>query len=218
MKLIVISNPINVNKEHTLLCSLFENGLEYFHLRKPDFTSDEMEAYIKQIPAEYLNKIIVHSHHHLVDKYHLKGKYKTSANIREIRVGQLLADKADERRIENFISTSFHSTDEIMACDCNYEYAFLSPIFDSISKKGYTSKFNQTELKFFLSAHDKKMELIALGGINEETIHQAIDLGFDGVAVLGAIWNSKNAMNSFLFLQRKTNEISNDSKFATIKR
>jgi thiamine-phosphate pyrophosphorylase len=214
MKLIVISNPINVNKEHTLLCSLFENGLEYFHLRKPDFTSDEMETYIKQIPTEYLSKIVVHSHHHLVDKYHLKGKHKTTANTSEISVKQLLAD---EHRVENFISTSFHSTEEIIACDYNYEYAFLSPIFDSISKKGYTSKFNKEELKNFLN-NKKKMELIALGGINEETIHQAMNLGFDGIAVLGAIWNSKNAKNSFLLLQEKTNEISNYGKFATIKR
>jgi len=202
MKLILISNPINLNNEHTLLCSLFENGLEYFHLRKSDFTSDEMEAYIKQIPAEYLSKIVLHSHHHLVDKYHLKGKHKTSANTSEITVKQLIADKADERRIENFISTSFHSTEEIMACDYNYEYAFLSPIFDSISKKGYTSKFNQTELKSFLSTRDKKMELIALGGISEETIHQAMDLGFNGIAVLGAIWNSKIPVKHFINMHK----------------
>jgi len=171
-------------------------------LRKSDFTSDEMEAYIKQIPAEYLSKIVLHSHHHLVDKYHLKGKHKTSANTSEITVKQLIADKADERRIENFISTSFHSTEEIMACDYNYEYAFLSPIFDSISKKGYTSKFNQTELKSFLSTRDKKMELIALGGISEETIHQAMDLGFNGIAVLGAIWNSKIPVKHFINMHK----------------
>jgi thiamine-phosphate pyrophosphorylase len=199
MKLIVISNPTNLNNEHTLLSSLFENGLEYFHLRKPDFTSDEMEAYLQQIPAEYLSKIVLHSHHHLVDKYSLKGKHKTTANTSEISVKQLLVD---ERRVENFISTSFHSVEEILACDYNYEYAFLSPIFDSISKKGYTSKFNQSELKSFLSTHGKKMELIALGGINEETVHQAIDLGFDGIAVLGAIWNSKNPVKHFVNMHK----------------
>ena len=189
MKLIVISNPVNLNNEHTLLHSLFENGLDYFHLRKPDFTSDEMEKYIQQIPAEYLRKTVIHSHHHLADKYPLKGKHKTSGTISEISMQQSITN--------NFISTSFHSTDELMAGDYNFEYVFLSPIFDSISKKTYKSTFNKNELKIFLNNYNKKNEIIALGGINQETIPQAIGLGFDGVAMLGAIWNDEQPLQKF---------------------
>ncbi len=181
MKLIVISNPVNLNNERALLCSLFENGLEYFHLRKPDFTSDEMEEYIQQIPAEYLSKIVIHSHHYLADKYNLKGKHKTFEQA--VKTG--------------FLSASFHSTDELMECNYNYEYVFLSPIFDSISKENYKSTFNKNELKSFLGSYNKTPEIIALGGINDETIHQVTDMGFDGVAVLGAIWNDKDPLQKF---------------------
>ena len=31
--------------------------------------------------------------------------------------------------------------------------------------------------------------MIALGGIDEHNIAAAMDMGFDGVAVLGALWN-----------------------------
>jgi len=202
MKLIVISNPVNLNNEHKLLISLFENGLEYFHLRKPGFTSEELEAYIRQIPSEYKNRIVLHTHHHLVDTYNLKGKHKTSesANIGETGVQQLPADNADERR--KYISTSFHSIDEVLVCNYDYEYVFLSPVFDSISKENYKTTFNKNELKSFLNSYTEKIKIVALGGINEDSISQTIDMGFDGVAMIGAIWNNKNPVEEFMSLKK----------------
>lgn len=188
MKLILISNPSNLNKEHTILCSLFENGLEHFHLRKPDFTLEQLEEYIQQVPKEHLKKIVLHSHHQLVEKYNLKGKHKSGST--------------KNSNAEQFISTSFHSIDEIKNCNNNYQYAFLSPIYDSISKENYKADFDLNGLKLFLSTNKKEVEIIALGGIDENTIPQAVDLGFDGVAVLGAIWNSENPIRYFANMRK----------------
>ena len=67
-------------------------------------------------------------------------------------------------------------------------YCFLSPIFDSISKEGYKANFDKLELKEFL-AKDRKTKVIALGGLTEENYLEVLELGFDGGAFLGSVWN-----------------------------
>ncbi len=225
MKLIVLSNPTNLNNEHAFLCSLFEEGLSYFHLRKPHFSFNEMEAYIQQVPAVYRNKIVLHSHHLLVEKYNLKGKHlsflnqlrnnNSSANISEISENKkikLHADSADKRRNNNNISTSFHSLEEIKDNNKNYEYIFLSPDFDSISKQGYKSNFDNAALKTFLNGSKKTTEIVALGGIDEHKILQVVDLGFDGVAVLGALWQSEHPVEKFKKLATICNSVNTIKK------
>lgn len=184
MKLIVLSDPTNFNNEHKVLCSMFEAGLEYYHLRKPDFSKEEMESFIKQIPSKYFHRIVLHSHHELVEKYDLKGKHLSS------KTAELKGD-------QKYISTSFHSLNEIENCKEKYDYVFLSPIFDSISKQDYKSNFDKKQLTYFFAHHTKNFDVIALGGINEKTISNALSYGFNGVAVLGGIWISNNPIEKF---------------------
>lgn len=187
MKLIVISNPTNFKNEHEILCSLFLSGLEYFHLRKPDFSKEEMENFLKEISPKYFNRIVLHSHHDLVERYNLYGKHISSNHI------ELKGDS-------QYISTSFHSLEEIENCKEKYDYVFLSPIFDSISKQHYPSNFDKKELAQFLIQHPKTVDIIALGGINKNTIYDAMKIGFDGVAVLGGLWISNNPIETFNLL------------------
>ncbi|MGZ4060107.1 MAG: thiamine phosphate synthase [Bacteroidia bacterium] len=165
MKLIVISYPTNLSNELEILCSLFEAGLECFHVYKPSFSEEEIQNYIHEIPSKYHNKIVLHSDY-----------------------------------------LKFHSLKEIENCKEKYEYAFLSPIFDSISKTGYKSGFKRKEIKEFLKNNNTK--IIALGGIDENTIQEAINLGFDGAAVLGAIWMSKDPLEKFINLQNSLKKIN----------
>lgn len=191
MKLIIISNPEPIANEVNIVNTLFDEGLEYFHLRKPNFNFNEMEEYIQCISLKHLNKIVLHSHHSLAEKYKLKGKHKTSIAI-------------DTTGDTKYISTSFHSLEKIENCKENYDYVFLSPVFDSISKQGYKSNLNLKEVKQFLQSKkalllgkDLGGACIALGGINEHNIQTALEMGFAGVAVLGAIWNSDDKLKSF---------------------
>lgn len=105
----------------------------------------------------------------------------------------------------------FHSLQELEECEEKYEYAFLSPIFDSISKTGYKSKFSGS----FLSGREGKISqikselitaisgkrIIALGGVDEDKIETCRELGFAGIAVLGAIWNSSSPVEKFKSLK-----------------
>ncbi len=191
MKLIVISNPINIQDEHAILSSLFEAGLSYFHLRKPDFTAQELEEYIQAIPEQYRDKVVVHSHHQLAVEYGLKGVHFTYKNPYQ---------GSDNFPKEMHRSASLHSLEEIQNAGPAFQYLFISPVFDSISKVDYKSNIDKMALKLFLQEEDKTTEIIALGGINSDTVAEAADMGFDGVALLGSIWMSAEPLESFKLL------------------
>lgn len=95
----------------------------------------------------------------------------------------------------------FHSLKELQDCEDKYEYAFLSPIFDSISKVGYKSNYDLNEVKMVLKS--RKEKIIALGGITIDKIEEVRDLGFFGIAVLGTIWQSDKPIEDFKNLKEK---------------
>jgi thiamine-phosphate pyrophosphorylase len=190
LKLIVLSNPVNITNEHQVVRSLFDAGLNYFHLRKPSAVKGELENFIERIPEKYHERIVLHSHVELMERFDLKGIHYS-----------VLTPEVNTTR---FFSTSFHTFEEIEQCKYRYDYAFLSPVFNSISKPGYQAAFNKIELQKFLN---DKQNLIALGGIDEHTIPEAIEMGFSGLAVLGALWNAKDPLKKFNCLQNSMYEL-----------
>ncbi len=64
------------------------------------------------------------------------------------------------------------------------DYVTLSPIFDSISKSGYTAAYTHEELSRLTGAPTK---VIALGGVNPERISFLRRYNFTGFAMLGAL-------------------------------
>ncbi|MFH1005042.1 MAG: thiamine phosphate synthase [Bacteroidota bacterium] len=189
MKFIIISSEVDFPAETRQVQNLFEAGLELFHLRKKNYSEDKIRKFIEEIPKKYYNRIVLHSHYHLAEEYHLSGIH---IKLPIVRIPNLC------------YSTSFHSLNEIK--DCKYDYAFLSPIFDSISKQGYKSKFmlhkfSQSKSELINAISDKN--IIALGGIDEDKIKIVRELGFWGIALLGAIWNNKNPVEKFKRIKEK---------------
>ena len=83
-----------------------------------------------------------------------------------------------------------------------YDYIFLSPVFDSISKNSHKSSFKKGDITQVLKS--SKLKIYALGGINPETAEKAFRMGFDGIAVLGYIWEAKQIpVDAFLKIKDK---------------
>jgi len=91
---------------------------------------------------------------------------------------------------------SVHSFEELKNFDYK-EIILIGPIFDSISKPGYKSKFSKEELKTGIANWHSRTKLYALGGIDSENIGELAELGFDGAAVLGAVWNYADPVGAF---------------------
>lgn len=179
--IILISNPTPVKDEYEIIHQIFSKGLDIFHLRKKEYPEDELRAFIENIPEKYRGRIVLHSHYHLAAEHGLKG----------IHVPPTFKGKAQG----GTLSVSFHSPEEILKSELPFDYGFLSPVFDSISKEGYQSKFNAGELKLFLK--NTKAKIIALGGIDEDKIGSVKDMGFSGIALLGAIWQNEHPADKF---------------------
>jgi thiamine-phosphate pyrophosphorylase len=197
--LIVISPETRIENEGGLITSFFEQGLEFYHLRKPEWDEALMGSFIRTISPEFYNRIVIHSHFILAENYSLKGIHLSEINRKLAVNADLKAAGLTEGM--QLISSSIHAFEEIPTAKCPFEYMFLSPVFDSISKRDYKSRFDleflEQQLHCRNSAKIPGPKIIALGGLSATTIVRANQMGFSGVAVLGAIWESKNPSKAF---------------------
>ena len=188
--MIVLIAPENdIPNEIEILNQLFREGLLVYHLRKPDKNHEEHVAYLNKIDKEYHNRIVVHYFHELINDFNLKGiHFQEQKRIDHIdNPGQYFKNL---NMFGKTISSSFHEPEVLKACYFEFDYHLLSPVFSSISKKGYKGK------GFDVNHIDKT--IIGMGGINVETIEETITLGFKGIGVLGGVWNAENPVESFI--------------------
>ncbi|MCG9791568.1 thiamine phosphate synthase [Flavobacterium algicola] len=189
--MIVISNPVAVENEIRIIHDLLEQGLELFHIRKPAFSAKEMTDYVTAIGLEYSSQLVLHSHHHLaaalgINRIHLTEKARAEMNTKELNT-------FIETKVH--LSTSVHSISSFNALELHFEYAFLSPVYPSISKTNYKS--NTDLFQATKSRTNYQTKLIGLGGMEAENILKALTNGFDDVALLGSIWITDQPIKNF---------------------
>jgi thiamine-phosphate pyrophosphorylase len=194
-ELLLISSEQDLKSETKTLVELFNLGLSTFHLRKPGWLADEMEQWLTSLPKEFHNRVVLHSHFELAEKFGLKGIHLNEKN-------KSLVSQLNRHKI---ISASFHSLEDLKANTFPYEHVFLSPIFDSISKVGYKSNFDLKLLKEGLREMKEQNpalpKVIGLGGIHALNISQLKEAGFSGAALLGSVWESENPVRTFSEIQ-----------------
>ncbi len=182
MQPIIISNPVSLPNEINRINQLFDDGLELLHLRKPGYPEQEYRSLIESIKPGFHKRLVLHQFHSIAEEFDIHRLHFPKQKRRET---------TDWEQYSGFIlSTSVHSIEEFNDLPNCFEYAFLSPVFLSISKAGYVSEKNLLEeVKKRTNFHTK---LIALGGITFENGQLAIENGFDNVAMLGAIWQGNS--------------------------
>lgn len=179
MQLMVISSPVGFKGESKLINDLFENGLEIFHLRKPEWGIKECREILAKIDVQYHDRIALHQHHELVSDYGINRLHFPEKLRKELIDHAVNLDALT-------VSTSVHRLEEIESL-YGFDYAFFGPVFDSYSKPGYKGvSRDQADL---VNTTQKDTKVIALGGIGLNTIARMKRMGFDGAAMLGWIWN-----------------------------
>ena len=181
MKLIVISKENFFPEEACWINAMMSEYPFILHLRKPFASLAELETLVQQIHPAYYDRIVLHDHYALAEKYRLKGIHWNARN-QDFKLEGAYWQKAS-------ISRSCHSISEVEMYKDQYQYVTLSPIFDSIYKQGYKAAFSESELKSAIDKGIINQQVIALGGIDSSNIHQLATMGFGGAAVLGVIWN-----------------------------
>ena len=172
MKLIAITKEDFIEGEAMRIMKLLESDFWRVHIRKPHSRKEEIERLLDEITPDYYPRLSLHDHHELALQRGIGGIHLNSRNPKA-------PDKWDGIK-----SVSCHSLEELgMYKDCDYK--FLSPIFDSLSKKGYKSNFELSEFRPELLACQN---VVALGGVTFDKLPLLEACGFYGGAMLTEAW------------------------------
>jgi thiamine-phosphate pyrophosphorylase len=196
MKLVVITQSQKSDNEIANIIQMFEAGLDTLHVRKNRFSTKELDAYIREIPAHFHNRIIIHSHHKLALKYdlkgfhftstHLKHKFKLWWNTRMIYLRKPhLVKSISHKRITELYEQQKVKTD----------YCFLGTMFHNVSGELYSGFYPET-IKAAIDKSGRK--IIARGGVSEKSVELAHQLGFYGIALYGHLWKSASPFEKYI--------------------
>jgi thiamine-phosphate pyrophosphorylase len=180
----VITQAGTIAREEEKINALLDEGLEVLHIRKPSASKEVYVDLLDAIKPQYHCRIKIHAYFELADDYNLLG----------VHLNSRYPQYTGKRKVS--LSKSCHAIEELNDLSV-YDYVFLSPIFDSISKKDYLAGFDRRTLT---SASEKGIineKVIALGGIDERRLAQLRSYAFGGAAMLGYIWQTEEVVRNF---------------------
>ncbi|MBD5173214.1 MAG: thiamine phosphate synthase [Bacteroidales bacterium] len=168
---IVITGNVPFDNESERLATLLSSGWSYVHLRYPELTLRDVRHIIEGIPQTYHSRLKLHGHFELVNEFNLGGLH-LNRRCPEPPTGY-----------SGELSLSCHSVADVAAAAASRRFAYvtLSPVFASISKKGYVPRITEDEFR----EAGKMMPVIALGGIAPHKIPDMAYIPVAGYAVLG---------------------------------
>lgn len=206
MKLIVISSSNEIENEAQIITSLFEAGLDHFHLRKHKLSTKKTKELLKAIPTHFHNRIIIHSHHNLARTFNLRGIHLTKSHIKKKYKTWLTIKLIQLKNPDIIITTSFSNIGQLFEKNHRYEYnyVFLSPIFDSLNSK-FQGGFTEHSLKSAIQKSD--FNIVARGGVDINAIEKSNEIGFAGLAFYSSIWKKKDPLASFNSIVEKFQEL-----------
>ncbi len=197
MRLILLTPDTVVNNEPQTVNSLFANGLERLHVRKPGFSYEEYKTYISDIDTQHHKRIVVCGSFELYSELGLGGVHLNSHMRDDAAVRVQVAHVPI-----GHISTSFHSWQEVRGNERQYGYVFISPVFDSISKAGYKAAIEVQQCaavrQEVIAVRGYCPQIIGLGGVGAEQVRVLQANGFDGAALLGSVWAAEDPLAAFV--------------------
>lgn len=187
MKLILLSAESQETNEILRLEQMFQAGLEIFHLRKPEWDVERTAFFLDQMQEKFHDRVVLHDHYELIHRYKVRGIHLNARNREKWE---------QEKKYAQHRSLSCHRLEELATLEQeDFDYAFLSPIFPSISKEGYVPGYTLEEIQ--AAVQSCAVPVIALGGMCAERMEQCEAMGFSGAAVLGNIWIAIDPLEQF---------------------
>ncbi|HXN35559.1 MAG TPA: thiamine phosphate synthase [Opitutaceae bacterium] len=184
MQIAVISPESTDPRELPAMEGFLAAGLWRYHVRKPSWTERELEAWLRALPVAWRPRLVLHQHHALVATLGLGGRH----------------EKGDSQRAEGE-SRSCHDLPRLRRYLRSFGQVLFGPVFPSLTKPGYgpAADFPWRELQRILKERDDRgsARVLAIGGVTAERLGRCGELGFDGAAVMGAVWNGPDPVRAF---------------------
>ena len=187
MRIVVISPESADPREAAAMDGLFAAGLEHYHVRKPAWSAAELESWLGRLPRAWRPRMIVHGHRELSGRLGLGGWHD--------------GDRGDNPAPAGF-SRSCHDLASLRRHLPAYRVVLFGPVFPSITKPGYGPRqgFPWGELESLLTGErpEPGARVLAIGGITAAGLARCRELGFDGAAAMGAVWNGTDPVGSYV--------------------
>jgi len=177
MKLILLTCPEFFVEEDKILTTLFEEGLDILHLRKPNSEPIYCERLLSLMPEQYHSRIVVHDHFYLRDEFGLLGIHLNKRNPQA------------PPSYNGPVTRTCYDLPSVEQQKPLCEYVLLRNIFDSISESENKASFSPSELLAATRQGIIDQRVIAEGGVALDNIGQVREWGFGGVAIRGDLWN-----------------------------
>jgi len=186
-RLAVITLPSFFDGEADHLEGMLAAGLPKLHIRKPGGEEKGIERLLDRLHSRWAQRLVLHGDPSLAERYGIPQIHCTMQAWKEGAAARGL------------VSASFHSWQGVIELGAGLEYAFLSPLFDSISKPGYLAGPGLLKKP----AGSLPCKIMGLGGIDKDTVLAVVDNGWDGAVLLGWIWEDPNtAVKRYEEIQR----------------
>jgi thiamine-phosphate pyrophosphorylase len=187
MDLVVVSSARRVPNEVSEVIRMFNSGLSAFHIRKPRWSKKELSEYIAEFPPEYRKKLVLHTYHGLAGTYALGGIHLSRSHRRRGKFYDFKIWLKRKLRPGLIVTRTFHKLTDITHDRRKYTYAFLSPVFDSVSRATLAGGFSRRALLIVIP--QAKQPIYAMGGVTSDKIKIIDENGFDGAVLHGSLWD-----------------------------
>ena len=168
-KLVLLTTPYFFVEEHAILSTLFDEGLELLHMRKPNSEPVYSERLLSLLPERYRKHIVTHDHFYLKQEFGLKGIHLNQRN-----------------------TAAPDNKEELQQRKKQMDYVFLSLSPDDNQEA--SSIDPEKELTTMGKLIDKKV--YAAGGVTIDNLLQLKERGFGGAVLYGEIWNRFNIFSN----------------------
>lgn len=180
MKLIVMTAPTFFVEEDKILTSLFDEGMDSLHLYKPHSSPLFAERLLMLLREDDRSKITIHETFRLKKEYGLRG----------IHIDDAATPVPDGYR--GRVTRTCDSLDEARETKRQCDYVFLNNTFGKTDKDTSAAPLTAEELADGSRRGIIDRRVYAYGGVTEDNIRMARELGFGGVVVCDDLWEKFN--------------------------
>jgi thiamine-phosphate pyrophosphorylase len=195
MRLIIITPSKDLPDEPAMVTKMFESGLQTLHLRKPRQTTNQMRAYLREIPVHFHNRIVIHSHHNLALRFNLRGVHFSRSHLAKKWKYAFTRFRLRMKYGGLTKSRSYSRLQQVYNPEAEtYTYYFLGTVFNNMTGELYSGYYEEGVVAANKNCGKK---LIARGGTAPRVIERAKQFGFYGIAFNSYIWNAEAPFEHF---------------------
>jgi thiamine-phosphate pyrophosphorylase len=207
--ILITNRKICEAKLADIISQAIDGGVETVQLREKDLSTVELyvlASKIREITRKKGSNLIINDRVDIAlavdaDGVHL-GWQSLGIEIVRTMIGH-----------DKLIGFSAHNLQEAKKAEnSGADYVSISPIFDTACKDYFIEPLGIEKIGMIKEEID--IPVIALGGINENNVNGVLENGADGIAVISAILQSENPMQSAsrLYREIKKNKSKSESK------